>query len=142
MLGIRCRRVNETIDTQEDRLFEYQRWTPAAGWSATGSRDSRRWSTVDGSVFSESFAGVAPPARGDSEVVLPWCPFGGWEYSKGEEGAAGADEKSEYKADNGNDSYLKRSSVWSERPRSTGVRRRLWRRVYRDHGSALSEQPT
>lgn len=82
--------------------------------------------------------------------MLPWCPFGGWEYSRGEEFSAAtssvADEiKNEYATNNGGGNGISMTKaklgqkypwVWTERPDSGGVRRRLWRRVYLDHRSA------
>eukprot|EP00904_Undaria_pinnatifida_P009328 jgi/Undpi1/5525/HiC_scaffold_2.g00803.m1 len=148
MLGLRCRRVNETIDTHEDRLYEYQRWTRLAGWSTAGKPRVGKWSTVDGTVFSDDFAEVAPPAREDSEVVLPWCPFGGWEYSREDETtppaiARNTPNRDEVRPSKGPEDWEnftvgRKGAVWMEGHVSgyDSVRRRLWRRVYLDRGSS------
>eukprot|EP00903_Cladosiphon_okamuranus_P017743 g16333.t1 len=166
MLGLRCRRVNETIDTHEDRIYEYERWTNVAGWSASGKRREGKWSTLDGSVLSDTFADVAPPARDNAEVVLPWCPFGGWEYSRVEveeekssspsasarTGRTPSKTSSSRSGDQDDDSatstsaaegwdncaVAQKGAVWMEGyiQGYQAVRRRLWRRVYLKRGSA------
>ncbi|CAN0216043.1 unnamed protein product [Pylaiella littoralis] len=151
MLGLRYRRVNETIDTHEDRIHEYERWTPLAGWSAAGKRHEGKWSTLDGSVMSDTFTDVAPPARNDAEVVLPWCPFGGWEYSSEEDSfgpattpssGSGGGERDEDAPSSGaegwdNFAVAQKGTVWREGyvQGNHAVRRRLWRRVYFEPGS-------
>ncbi|CAN0362903.1 unnamed protein product [Ectocarpus sp. 6 AP-2014] len=146
MLGLRCRRVNETIDTREDRLYEYERWTRVAGWSTAGKKRAGKWSTLDGSALSDNFADVAPGVGEDTEVVLPWCPFGGWEYSRGEEtpastgntgtSEAGGGRRDEFAPSLGaqeweNFAVAQKGAVWMEGyvQGDQAVRRRLWRRV-------------
>ncbi|CAM9403974.1 unnamed protein product [Hapterophycus canaliculatus] len=144
MLGLRCRRVNETIDTHEDRLYEYERWTPLAGWNTAGKRRAGKWGTLDGSALSDTFADVAPPARDGAEVVLPWCPFGGWEYSREDmvppvAGTIGRDGQrddapaapSSVTQEWENFAVAQKGAVWMEGyvQGYQAVRRRLWRRV-------------
>lgn len=76
---------------------------------------------------------------GAPQVVLPWCPFGGWEYSRETEAAAFG-EHSDDAPDDGLDRFAlgQKGVMWVE-GHLTGhqaVRRRLWRRVYLDTRSS------
>lgn len=72
---------------------------------------------------------------GAPQVVLPWCPFGGWEYSRETETAVVA-RRTENTPKGGFESFAlgQKGVMWRE-GNVTGyqaVRRRVWRRVYLD----------
>ena len=80
--------------------------------------------------------------------MLPWCPFGGWEYSREDEATppaatrGKAPHRSQLTPDVGSEDWEnfsvgQKGAVWME-GNVTGhesVRRRLWRRVYLDRAS-------
>lgn len=87
------------------------------------------------------------------QVVLPWCPFGGWEYSRGDEATSPAVARNANLNRNQltptagvtltdweNFSIAQKGAVWMEGYVSgqESVRRRLWRRVYVDPASSPS----
>lgn len=80
------------------------------------------------------------------KVVLPWCPFGGWEYSRDEETSTSAGSTGTSEAGGGrrdeiapsfgaqeweNFAVAQKGAVWMEGyvQGDHAVRRRLWRRV-------------
>ncbi|CAM9232101.1 unnamed protein product [Choristocarpus tenellus] len=125
---LRCRHVDEIMDTCEHRVFEHEYWTDTAGWIGLGQDNRERWSTMDGSVFSNSFQEVAPPPEDDSEVVLPWCPFGGWQYTTLLSRWPSSNAKTTAEEDHAGE---ERDQIWLEHSQNVEVveRRRLWRRV-------------
>lgn len=80
--------------------------------------------------------------------MLPWCPFGGWEYSREDETTPPAIGRNTLNRDEvtpGKDpedwenfTVGQKGAVWMEGHVSgyDSVRRRLWRRVYLDRGSS------
>lgn len=76
---------------------------------------------------------------GVPQVVLPWCPFGGWEYSRETEATVVA-RRNKNAPNGGLESFAlgQKDVMWME-GHVTGyqaVRRRVWRRVYVDPRSS------